>query len=155
MRKILATTSYILIKMCALFCGMFTGAALAVAIVEGSLSALIKSIWISVPLKPGEASDTWMLEWEWKIAAIYALLITGVATILWGLAAWRRLASCMTAMILGFVLSTMAAALQFADADMEISTLFIQCLLIGCAGAAAGVVTFCVDQALQRRRARL
>jgi len=128
----------------ALFCGIFTGTALAVAVIEGGPRAWIRSYWIFVPLKPGEVNSTWLLALEWRIAFVYACLIAIVASIPWGLAAWRGVNGWRTAAILGFTVSGLIA-LNALDPDISWSALLVQCVLIACAGALAGLVTFFVD----------
>lgn len=132
----------------ALLCGIFTGTALAVAVVAGGPKAWIKSYWIFVPLKPGEADGTWLLEAEWRIAFAYACLIALVASILWGLAAWRGISGWKAALLLGFVLSGLAASIALGDGGQSVSSLSMRCFLIACAGALAGAVTFSVDKSL-------
>lgn len=151
MTRAIAAIRLVSTKMLALFCGILAGSILTVAIVNRNLVVLMDSLvllkggWTS----PIEQKQYWLLELEWNIVIIYAVLITAVASIVWGAAAlwWRT--NYATAMVLGFLLSALAMGIAENDRDNLLAAL-LNCLLIGCSGAIAGAITLGVDRSLQR-----
>lgn len=140
----------------ALGLSVLTGATLAVVVVEGRLSALPSMVWRAGwilrgrPLAPGEADADWMLEIEWRMAFVTAILVAALASMLWGILSWRRLQSQRAAASIGFVLCTIAAGLWFHNGD-DISLTTILTMLIGLVGALCGWLTYAMDKVLVRR----
>ena len=147
MQRALTFGRWILAKAISLLCGIFVGAALAVAIVEGGPDAWTRSLPILEPTPPA-FNDYWMLEIEWKVALAYGCLIATIASVFWALLTWRRYNHSRSAMILGFTLSGVIGAWGFADGNSNRATAF---LAFGLAGALAGLVIFSVDTILLRR----
>jgi hypothetical protein len=126
-------------KAAGLLSGVFTGAVLAVAIL-----AERPGVWID--LVQGDAG--WIVEMEWNAAVAFAWRIAFIGTLFWIVIARRRLASLISAAILGFALTALVAGLLLFGGDHEKSALIriSICALFGLAGAIAGVITFGVDR---------
>lgn len=130
--------------------GIFSGAVMAITIVAGGPSVLLD-------LAKGEVGFVTAI--EWNIALQFACYIALAGTILWTLIAWRRLASLMSAAILGFCLSSMMSSVLFFgdNAEGPVFAKIAACALLGGAGAVAGLITFYVDHVAARafRNARV
>ena len=135
----------------ALGASSLTGATLAVLVVEGRLSALNDLFWRAGwimhgrPLVPGEADATWLLEAEWLIAFKSSLWIAIVGSIVWTVVGGRKLQCYRGAAVVGFVLSAGMAAIWLNQERGAI----LQILSIGLLGAAMGLLTRTIDQALR------
>ena len=134
---------------------VLAGSTLAVAVVEGRLSALGDLVWRIEWIvggrrqAPGEADRTWMLEIEWKIALMSALMIALVGSVIWAIVSKHRLQSQNAAALIGFILSAGTAAVWLHHEPIAEATR--QILLLGFIGAAMGVLTRVIDQALAKR----
>jgi hypothetical protein len=138
-------------KMLALFCGILAGSILTVVIVNRNIGVLIDSLVLlkSGWTNPVEQKQYWLLELEWNIVIVYAVLIAVAASTIWGAAAlwWRT--NYAIAISLGFLLSALAMGIAESHRENPLAAL-LNCFLIGCAGAIAGAITLRVDRSLQR-----
>lgn len=131
---------------------VLAGSTLAVAAVEGRLSVLADLVWRAAwtmrgrPQAPGEADGTWMLEIEWKIALMSALVIALVGSVIWAFVSRRGLQSNRAAALVGFILAAGMAVIWLNSEPMTEATRHIP--LIGFIGAATGVFTYAIDKAL-------
>ena len=144
-----------LAKLFALACGIVFGAALAVAIMGDGPAAWIRSLHLFRPPASVESMSDVILEIEWEFALIYGCVIVVVAGLPWMLLIRFRGEGYWPAAILGCVLAASAGFFVLSsDTELSRSAHVLLVCLFGCAGAAAGTLTFALDGALQGRLRR-
>ncbi len=149
MTNALIICSRIVGSVIALFCGVVTGAALTIAMIEGGPSVWFTSRWgFGTSEVDALIGGRWVIELQWRFGFMYGVLIAIVALPLWGLAAWRGVNGWRAAMLLGFVLS-LGAAMDAVGPQLSAWERAIIGVQIGCAGAIAGLVTLAIDQTLR------
>jgi hypothetical protein len=144
-----------LAKVFALACGIFIGAAFAVAIMDHGPAAWIWSLRLFRPPASVESVSDVILEIEWKYALIWGCFIVVVAVLPWMLLIRFRREGYWAAAILGCLLAAAAGVfVLLGNTELSRSGLLLLSSLFGCAGAAAGALTFALDRALQGRLRR-